>query len=321
MSSAIASANRLIQRHFPWFILASIAVGLRWRFGEGFETLASLIVATNMFVMALKCSPRAFRDAIAAPGKVLLATGLLYGVMPVVSFVLARSFLPVESGFGPGLILISVLPAGITSSVWTGISKGNLPLNLTVIAVTTLLSGIVTPFVFSLLVGVLVEVDAIALFKALLVTVMIPVVLGVSLHTTFERRTPHLKDALELLVKLGICTILVINGSILGPYLSEWGWRVAGFGSIVILQALIAYGMVYVLTRRLLAMEDEDVVALTYAVSMRNNGAGIVLALAHFGPVVAMPVIFFILVQQPIASLFHRFVVLRRLGALNSREA
>lgn len=305
----VVAVNRFFQRYFPWIIIGTIAIGLRWHGGDGLKPLAGYIVAMNMFVMALKCSPQAFRDALRAPARVLIAVGLLFGLMPLVSFFLARTLLPASSGFGPGLILIVVLPAAVTSSVWTGIAGGNLPLNLTIIGTTTLLSGVVTPALFSLLVGVFVTVDTMALFKSLLVTVMIPVVLGVALHEGFERRTPFLKAPFDLAVKVGICSILFINGSVLAPYLGEWGWLVAGFGSVVVLQTSIAYVAVYIVTRKVFSLPIDDVVAMTFSVGMRNNGAGIVIALAHFGPVVAMPVIFSILVQQPLASLVNRYLI------------
>lgn len=305
----IRRANGIVGEYFPWFILAAIAAGIRWGYGEDLKGFAGVIVAVNMFVMALKCSPQSFRDALKAPQRVVIATLLLFGVMPIVSFVLARTLLPESSGFGPGVIMVAVLPAAVTSSVWTGIAKGNIPLNLTIIGTTTLLSGIVTPALLSLLVGVFVTVDTGALFRGLLVTVMIPVLLGVALHHPFERVRPQLGTGLELLVKLGICTILFINGSVLAPYLTEWGWRVAGFASVVILQTAVAYGLVYIITKWGMRLPIEDVISMTFSVGMRNNGAGIVLALAHFGPVVAMPVIISILAQQPIASLMYRYVI------------
>ena len=309
MLGLIARANAFLGRYFPWVILLSIAAGLGWEAGEDLSGFAGFIVAMNMFAMALKCSPASFRDALRAPQRIAVATILLFGVMPAVSFVLARTLLPEASGFAPGLIMISVLPAAVTSSVWTGIARGNLPLNLTIIGTTTLLSGFVTPALLSLLVGVFVTVDTGALFRGLLVTVMIPVILGVGLHNTFRPLLPHLGAALELTVKVGICITLAINGSVLAPYLAEWGWLVAGFGSVVVLQTLLAYGLVYVVTKRLLGMPIDDVISMTFSVGMRNNGAGIVLALAHFGPVVAMPVIVSILVQQPLASLMYRYVI------------
>lgn len=303
--------NASFSRHFPWIILAAIGAGLRWggERGEALSGLAGVIVAINMFVMALKCSPASFRDALRSPKRVVIATLLLYGVMPAVSFVLARTLLPQASGFGPGLIMITVLPAAVTSSVWTGIARGNLPLNLTIIGTTTLLSGFVTPALLSLLVGVFLTVDTGALFRGLLVTVMIPVLAGVGLHNSLRPLMPRVGGALELIVKLGICGVLFINGSVLAPYLKEWGWAIAGFGSVVVLQTVIAYALVYFITKRALRLPIDDVISMTFAVGMRNNGAGIVLALAHFGPVVAMPVIVSILVQQPIASLMYRYVI------------
>ncbi len=315
----VTRANGIVGNYFPWFILAAIAAGLRWGYGEGLESFAGWIVATNMFVMALKCSPQSFRDALKSPLRVIVATLLLFGVMPAVSFVLARTLLPASSGFGPGVIMVAVLPAAVTSSVWTGIAKGNIPLNLTIIGTTTLLSGIVTPALLSLLVGVFVTVDTAALFRGLLVTVMIPVLLGVLLHHPFERVRPQLGTALELLVKLGICMILFINGSVLAPYLVEWGWRIAGFASVVILQTSVAYGLAYAITKWGMRLPLADVISMTFSVGMRNNGAGIVLALAHFGPIVAMPVIISILAQQPIASLMYRYVI--RPGAEGRAES
>jgi len=54
-----------------------------------------------------------------------------------------------------------------------------------------------------------------------------------------------------------------------------------------------------------LLKEKELIVAVSFSSGMRNISLGLVLALAYFEPLTAVPVVLSILIQQPFATLNH----------------
>jgi BASS family bile acid:Na+ symporter len=304
--------NKLLDRFFPLYVLSVIGLGLLFhRFGSAYATWVVPVLAIQMFLMALNVRLQALINAFRQPKYLLCWVFLSWGVLPAISFILGKLFLSDAPEFAAGLVLTTAIPAAVTASIWTGLSYGNLPLALSIIGAASILSGVMTPLVLKTWVGVLVQLDVQELFGGFLLSVMLPTIAGVLVHEGAGDRLRQLGPFLRLLSKVLIAIVLFINASIIQPQLLTWGWDAAKVVALVVLQAVIAYTGAYVMGRRLRSATLEDVVALTYTVGMRNNSAGIAIGTTFFGPVVAAPVILSVLIQQPLASLVHRYLFLR----------
>lgn len=304
--------NQLIERAFPIYALVAIGSGLLFdNVGASAVALAAPALALQMFLTSLSVRASAMWQAIRSPFPLILWALIAWGVAPAVSFALGKTLLAGHPEFAAGLVLTATLPAAVTSGVWTAISRGNLAINVTIIGAASLLCGIVTPLLLSGWVGVLIEVDSVGLFVSFLLTVMIPTLVGVATHEVARGRVEPFRPATRLAVKGLIGFMLFVNAAVLKPHLWSWGSSVLGILAIVLLQTAVTYALVLLIGSRFRSLSRGNLVALTYATGMRNNTAGIVIALAYFGPVVAAPVILSILMQQPAASLVDRLVLRR----------
>ena len=249
-----------------------------------------------------------FLNVLKSPFQILAIVLFIYGFLPLLAFGLGSLLFPNHPEITAGLVLIAVLPVAMTSAFWTDLAKGNLPLTLSIITLTTFLAGLVTPGVMGVMAGQLVEFDAQALVVKLIKTVIIPCIIGLLFRQKFPATTKKAKPYLDLGVRLNVFLILAINGAVMRPYLSDVGPRV-----FVIIFAVFAYVLLSYLTgfgfASLLFPKDlGSRISVSFVSGMRNNGAGIVIALAYFPPLVAMPVILSILLQQPMASIVKRLV-------------
>ena len=103
------------------------------------------LIQIIMFGMGTAMSLKDFESVIKMPKGVFVGLACQFTMMPLIGLTLAWSF-----GFEPeiaaGIVLIGSAPSGVASNVMAFIAKTNLALSITLTAVATLLSPIVTPF-------------------------------------------------------------------------------------------------------------------------------------------------------------------------------
>ena len=75
---------------------------------------------------------------------------------------------------------------------------------------------------------------------------------------------------------------------------------------VVFLQMMGGYLLGFAITT-LLGLDYAASITMTYAATMRNNGAGILIAVSYFSPLMALPITLNTLIQQPIASTIYKF--------------
>src|SRR5664280_917400 len=110
-----------------------------------------------MFGMGSQMSFRDFKGVIKMPKGVLVGVFSHYMIMPLVGFAIAGLFrFPPE--ISAGIILIGCVPSGLASNVMSFLAKANLALAVTVGAISTLLSPIMTPLLMKWLGGQYIEV-------------------------------------------------------------------------------------------------------------------------------------------------------------------
>jgi bile acid:Na+ symporter, BASS family len=97
--------------------------------------------------------------------------------MPLVGFCLANIFnFPLE--IKAGIILIGCVPSGLASNVMSYIARANLALAVTVGAISTLLSPIITPLLMKWLGGQYIEVSFWNMMLDILNMIILPIVAG-----------------------------------------------------------------------------------------------------------------------------------------------
>jgi BASS family bile acid:Na+ symporter len=98
-------------------------------------------------------------------------------IMPLVGFAIAGMFnFPPE--ISAGIILIGCVPSGLASNVMSFLAKANLALAVTVGAISTLLSPLVTPLLMKYLGGQYIEVRFWSMMLDILNMIILPIVAG-----------------------------------------------------------------------------------------------------------------------------------------------
>lgn len=278
-------SSRLAVTVFPLLILAGAAVALILPgafAGWGAGVVPALMII--MFGMGLTLSLPDFALVLKRPLPVLAGVLLQFTIMPLLALCIA-TVLDLPPQLAAGLILVGSVPGGTSSNVVTYLAKGDVALSVTMTSLSTLLSPLLTPLVTLALAGQFLSVPTGDLALSLVKIVLIPIVLGLIIHSLLPGFVRRIEPILPWVSVLGITyvVIAVVSGS--GEVLAA-----AGLGLLagVILHNLLGYGLGYAVAA-LVRFPVASRRAVSVEVGMQNSGLAAGLAAQYFSPEAALP--------------------------------
>ncbi|MPZ19710.1 MAG: bile acid:sodium symporter family protein [Luteitalea sp.] len=231
----------------------------------GGYTLTNLIVPLIqiiMFGMGTTLSVADFGRVLVMPRAALIGIVLQFVIMPLTALTLASLF-GFEGEVGAGIILVGAAPGGVASNVMTYLAGGNVALSVTMTAVSTLLSPIMTPLAMQTLAGRFVPIDFYEMMMSILYMIILPIVAGLVVNSLLRGRqwihrilpivsmvaiciilaiiTASSRDAL-LAVAVALFTVVVLHNAI-GFLFGYWGGRLFGLDEANSRTASIEVGM------------------------------------------------------------------------------
>ncbi|MEX0330815.1 MAG: bile acid:sodium symporter family protein [Puniceicoccaceae bacterium] len=238
-----------------------------------------------MLGMGITLSLDDFKRVLTMPKSVATGLAAQFILMPLCAWSIAHLMdLPVP--YKVGLILVSCCPGGTASNVVTYLARANVALSVLMTMCSTSAAIILTPLLTSWLAGEYVPVDGWQLFISMVKIVLLPLVLGVTLHHLFPKAV---KVVLPVGPLIAVVVIALICASIIGANaeaVKESG--LALLGAVVLLHSTAfaaGYGFAWIFgyekaIRRTISIE----------VGMQNSGLATVLARSHFAnPLTAIP--------------------------------
>ena len=172
-----------------------------WVKGDMQTTILGLIMLT----MGLTLTPQDFRLLARRPLDILIGTAAQFTIMPLVAFGLSWLFSLVAvglSGFFPqmpdlapytlamtiGLVLVGCCPGGVSSNIMSFLCGGDVAYSVGMTCASTLLAPVMTPLLVLWLAGAKVEVDALGMFRQILIVTIIPIAIGFMLNLWLGRK-------------------------------------------------------------------------------------------------------------------------------------
>lgn len=212
---------------FTAWVFVFVAASMTWPnafgtwFGFDLKYLIVPLVQIIMFGMGTSLSVADFTRVLAMPWAVVVGIILQYTVMPFVGFGLAWLF-RFEPEIAAGVILIGAAPGGVASNVINYLARCNVPLSVTMTAISTLLSPIMTPLMMKLLAGRQIEISFLKMMIDIFNMIIVPIVAGLIANRMLYGRRPFLQRAGPMagiaLASLGAAVLsLQIPSGLLGP--------------------------------------------------------------------------------------------------------
>lgn len=300
------SFNKRLQALIPILTPLSLIIGVLFQnIGVHLLFLVPLLFAFMTFSSSLSMNFKDVKGFSKYPTIILLSIAFLHIIMPIWAYFISTVIFNDEL-LTIGYVISASVPTAITSVVWVSISRGNLPLCLSIILIDSLLSPLIMPALLHIAVGKTIEIDTLSLILDLLWMIVIPSLLGISLNQLTKGNIQEtLGNKLAPFSKLCIFGVIMINSSSIAPYVKHITWELAGVIIVVFFIAVSGYVIALVIGHFLL--NDISIIkAFVFIGGMRNTAIGVIVATTYFPAKVAMPVVFGMLFQQVLASLFNK---------------
>jgi len=280
---------------FTLWIFASVSMAMfnpQFFLTIGDFELSNLIVPLIqiiMFGMGTSLSVADFSRVLKSPKGVSIGLVLQFSIMPVVGILLASTF-DFSPEIAAGIVLVGASPGGVASNVMSYIANANLALSVTITAIGTLLSPIITPLLMKLLADQFIEIEFWAMVWSIVKMILIPIILGVLFNQFLRGRMKWLDDAMPTISMIGIAIVItIITAAGRDSLLS--------IGIVLIVVAIVHNASGYLLGYwggRLFGMDEESCRTIAIEVGMQNSGmaSGIAVAMGKIATVGLAPAVF-----------------------------
>ena len=170
---------------FPFWVLLFAIVGLLDpAIMGGWKAIIVPGLGVIMLGMGMTLTVEDILRVVRDPRGIFIGFVLQFSIMPVVGFLLARIF-----GFSPellvGMVLVGASPGGTASNVITYLAKGDVALSVSMTSFNTIVAPVMTPLLTYLLAGHWVPVPVVAMFKSILMIIILPVAVGLGIRYLF----------------------------------------------------------------------------------------------------------------------------------------
>ncbi|MEA5461488.1 bile acid:sodium symporter family protein [Arcicella sp. LKC2W] len=276
------------QMAFTIWVFAAVALGMYYpqyfqQIGEfKFTSLIVPLIQLIMFSMGTEMSLKDFEGVVKTPKAVIIGLVSHFTIMPLVAVVLARSF-----GFPPeiaaGVILIGSVPSGVTSNVLAFIAKANMPLSVTIAAISTLAAPIMTPFLMKILAGQYVEIDFLKMMIHVVEIILVPIALGLIINKLIRNGVKWLQTVMPIISMTGVLMMLIV-------IVSSGRDSLLAIGPLLFLSSMIHHSIGYLLgywSGRLMGLDEKSCRTISLEVGMQNGGlaSGIALQMGKIATV------------------------------------
>jgi BASS family bile acid:Na+ symporter len=276
---------KLITKFFPlWVVIFSLLAFLYPAPLMGMGGWITYLLGLIMLGMGLTMTPNDFKLVFTRPKEVFYGVVLRFCIMPFVAFAVSK-LMGLSPMLAAGLILVGCCPSGTASNVMSLLAKGDTALSVTISSVNTILAPILTPYLFLLLAGTLIPVDAVALLLDIVKIVIVPIALGLLLRaisTKLVEKLIHVVPVVSVLaIVLTIAIVVALNATKMATV------AFIAFAAVFLHNACglgLGYG-----ASRALGVNKRKSRSIAFEIGMENSGLAVALAIAHLDPIAAIP--------------------------------
>lgn len=250
----------------------------------------TVILGIIMLTMGLTLTPNDLKLLAKRPLDILIGTCAQFTIMPLVAFTLTwlfslvPAFAPYSTAMAIGIILVGCCPGGVSSNIMSFLCKGDVAYSVGMTCASTLLAPILTPLLVLWLAGERVDVDAIGMFKQILIVTIIPIAIGFGLNVWLGHKKVF-KKIQSCMPGVSVLSLACIVGGVVTTVhepLSENGFFLFAltFG-MVFCHNTIGYILGYTIGR-LANFSTAKKRTISIEVGMQNAGLGTNLAMTFF---------------------------------------
>lgn len=283
------------------------------------QAVLAAMIFVIMLGMGAALTPRDITLALKRPYGMLFGLICQYAIMPAIGITLAI-MLPLSDPVKIGIVIMSCMPGGTTSNIFTYFAKGNLALSVLMTVNSTVVGVIAIPILVVTGIKVLAATGNLSIvvptqnIVLTLILLLVPVVIGIAVR----RWNANIGALVELVGgALGVTFILLL--------LVTWvprNWQFLMQTPLSVFAAVIGLGLLGFLfgylVSRLLKFSDRDAQTIAMEIGIQNGPLAIAIVVFTFissppalqQQIMAVPALYslFIVISATCLTLWFRFV-------------
>jgi arsenite transporter len=296
-------------------LVAGIVVGLFTPApGIAIRKISTFLIVVMIGAMGFTITFKSLGTAARDWKSFILGLVLNFAFAPLLCWILALLFLSSHPDLATGLILIGVVPCAGMALVWAGLLKGNVPLATVINGATMIAAPFLIPLLMRLFAGAFVSIDTAGMFKTVMLTVLLPVLVGIVIREVMDRRV-DVKRYLPLMPALSataavLLMFMAINTAV--PAVTKNLGLIGPLVASTILVFPILFLVAYLISISFLPRGKN--IAITFSSGMKNLPIAVGIAVVSFKGLVMFPIAVAFAFQMLTAVSFYR-IFLRSLPA------
>lgn len=214
----------------------------QFQFNEKAALVVALMVTFLVFAVSLDLTWEQFRRVAKNPKAPLVGLIGQFIILPAVAFLIGRYLIDTPS-VALGLLLVACCPGGALSNYLTGLAKGDVALSVSMTAISTVFSIVVTPAVFAFWASMNpaikallqdIKIDPKQVVIGFVLMVALPVVAGMLIRA----KRPQVADKIRKGVRIGAGVVFaVVVAMVLGANMK----LLAKFAAEALLPVLLTF--------------------------------------------------------------------------------
>lgn len=210
-----------------------------------------------------------------------------FGIIPFIAFAAGRLFFPDNPMAAFGLLLASLLPTSGMTISWTGFARGNINAAVKMTVIGLIAGSLLTPLYGKWLMGAVIEIPLVQIFRQIVLIVFLPMVLGfftkqiiikIYGEGEYRKKIKHRFPPLSTLGVLGIVfTAMALKAeSILADPVQLMR---------ILIPVVFLYAVNFLISTAAgkIFFNRGDAIALVYGTVMRNLSIALAIAMITFG--------------------------------------
>lgn len=246
-----------------------------------FKISIVLLLFFVMLGMALTLTVKDFVTVFTKPLGIIVGLFVQYGLMPLVAVLIGQlmGFYEAMPFIFVGMVLAMASPGGVTSNLFTQLTRGDLALSISLTSLSTVLSLVFTPLLLSFYCSNVpdVEIPVGLIVSTIAVLVIIPLVIGMTIRARwagFAQKSTKIFTVLGLVALVFLVCAGVISN--LGVFKEIQRYGLGALATLLMSGSALALGMI---SAKLSGASNSQNRAMTFQSLIRNTSLAMAISL------------------------------------------
>ncbi len=307
----------LISKLQPLIILCTALVGLALGkfsiIGNISSFLIEVFLMILLYILFITVDFKQLKHSFKNLRYTITSLVINFIITPIIAYVLGVIFFPDSTEIRIGLLMLLVTPCTDWYLVFTGLSKGNVPLNISILPINLILQIVLLPVYLLICFESQIPMNVFSLLQSVIFVLIIPFALAFLTKKIIKNKAKvkewigEKSDDLQLLfLCLAIFVMFASQGSSLFENLDL---LLKLFVPLILFFALLF--VIAQVAGRIMKFEKRDIIALNFTTLARNSPLSLAIAVATFPdyPLVALALVIGPLIELPILSVISSILL------------